>query len=108
MAHIFKKSYSEKSLSYSSLLVVVLVDATALREVDLAVDSQEARLLELDPEAEVGEGLNANFGGEPDTGTLRVLDFSDSVQDLRLEPVDVLLVWAPGIVVGGVAPSNAH
>ena len=70
MAHIFKKSYSEKSLSYSSLLVVV--------------------------------------GGEPDTGTLRVLDFSDSVQDLRLEPVDVLLVWAPGIVVGGVAPSNAH
>jgi hypothetical protein len=55
------------------LFAVILVDAAALGEADLAVDGQESGLVELDPEAVVGEGLDANLGGQTNAGALGVL-----------------------------------
>ena len=88
--------------------LAALGQSASLGEVELAVDGEEAGVLELDAEAVVGEGLDADLGGEPQTGELGIADFGNSGQDLGLVPVDELPVGSPAVVVGGVAESNAH
>ena len=73
-----------------------------------AIEGHELGVFELDNEAVVTLGLDANDGGQTEAGFLFVADFREAEINLGLEAVDEFMLGGPGIVVGGVAESSSH
>ena len=66
-------------------ICVRLAKFTTSREVDISIEVDQGRVFKLDSKTEIGEGLNSNIGGKSEPGILRVPNFRNSGQDLRLE-----------------------
>jgi len=73
-----------------------------------AVEGHELGVFELDHEAVVTLGLDANDGGQTEAGFVFMADLGEAEINLGLEAVDKFVLGGPGIVVGGVAEGSSH
>ena len=72
-----------------------------------AMEGQELGVVKLDQEAVVALGLDANNGGQTESGGLALADFRELEINLGFESVDILALGGPSVVMGGVGQSSS-